>query len=378
MTRAPILLGIAIATIGGHVSTAQSPAVQQLYQKAHADQEAGRGEEAVADYRELLRLDPSISAAYNNLGRLYYNLGRFPEAVATLRQGLAIDPTLAPAKVMLGAAYLRLAQPKEALSPVEEGVRALPNDRFARLTLVRVLLSLKRPTDAVTQLNTLLAADPKDQEAWYLLGKVHLELSQQAFTEVQTIDPNTSLAHELDGEIMESMQNTPGAVAAYKQALAASPDDATALEHLANVYWSTGDWSHASEQLRTVVSKQPGNCVAHWKLADSLDELGEAPDAGLAEVNQALKLCPALPQAHAERARLLLRVNKPSEALPDLQIAEKSAPDEPSLQQLYAQAYRALGDPERAALAQRRFQQLEAREHELKEHHVTDVVRSNQ
>ncbi len=378
MTRAPILLGLAMALIDARICTAQSPAVQQLYQKAHTDQEAGKDDQAIADYRELLRLDPSIAAAYNNLGRLLFNLGRFPEAITTLRQGLVIDPTLAPANVMLGAAYFRLGQAQDALAPLQAGVEALPRDRFARLTLARVLLSLKRPPDAVVQLNALLASDPKDQEAWYLLGKVHLELSQQAFTQVQDIDPNTPLAHELAGEIMESMQNTPGAVDAYKQALAAAPDDPGALDHLANVYWSTGDWAHARQVFAILVAKQPGNCVAHWKLANSLDELGEAPESGMAEVDRALELCPALPQAHAERARLLLRMKQPAKALPDLQVAEQAVPDEPSLQQMFAQAYRALGDQGRARAAEQRFQQLEAAEHDAKERHKARVVQANQ
>ncbi len=378
MTRPYALLGLAIALMAGYVCAAQSPAVQQLYQKAHDDQEAGKDDRAVADYRELLRIDPSVAQAYNNLGRLYYNLGRFPEAVTTLKKGLAIAPEMAPANVMLGAALFQLGKPEDALAPIEIGLRALPNDRFARITLARVLISMKRPADAVVQLNAILATEPKDQEAWYVLGKLHLELSQEAFSKVQQIDANTPLAHELAGEIMESMQNTAGAIDAYKQATAAAPGDVGALNRLANVYWSTGDWLHARQELTALLAKQPGNCTAHWKLANSLDELGESPEAGMAELNRALDLCPELPQAHAERARLLLRTGKAAEALPDLRIAEQAAPDEPSVQQLFAQAYRALGDQPRANAANQRFQQLEAAEHAAKERHAARVFQSNQ
>ena len=377
MTRSLLLLCAAIASMGGRVCLAQSQAVQQLYEKARSDQAAGKDERAVADYRELLRLDPSVAPAYNNLGRLLYNLGRFPEVVTILRQGLAIEPNMAPAKIMLGAAYFQLGRPDEALSPLETGVKALPADRFAHITLARVLLDLKRPADAVVQLNAILKNDPKDQEAWYVLGKVHLELSQQAFTQVQAIDADTPLAHELAGEIMESMQNTPGAVDAYKQAIAASPQDVSALDHLANLYWSTGDWAHAREQFVALLAKQPGNCIARWKLADSLDELGEPPEVGMAELNRALESCPAIPQAHAERARLLLRTSKPAEALRDLEIAEKAAPDESSLQRLFAQAYRALGDRQHALAADQRFQELEAAQHAAKEQHAARVAKSN-
>lgn len=379
MLRSLLYLGLALVLTKSTVCPAQSPAVQQLYQKAHADQEAGKQEAAVADYRELLRLDSSIAPAYNNLGRLLYNMGRFSEAATTLRQGLVIDPTMAPANVMLGAAYLQLGQATEALAPLQAGVQALPADRFARITLARVLLGLNRPDDAVIHLNAMIAGNPKDQEAWYLLGKVHLQLSQQAFTQVQSIDMHTPLANELAGEIMESMQNTPGAVAAYKEAIqAANSEDNTPLQHLANLYWSTGDWENARQQYISLLAREPGNCIAHWRLANSLDELGEAPASGLKEVNLALDQCPSLVQARAERARLLIRSGQPKQALPDLEAAQRQAPDEPSVQQLLAQAYRALGDRARADAANQAYLQLEQKLHSAKEAHAKTVIQANQ
>ncbi len=416
----------AFAVAGGVSGRAQSPAVQQLYQKAHADQEAGRPEQAVVDYQELLRLDPSIAAAYNNLGRLLYNLSRFSDAAATLQKGLALDSSLVPAKIVLGASYLQLGQLQQALELLEAGVQALPADRFARITLARVLLGLNRPGEAAVQLEAITSSDSKDQEAWYLLGKVHLDLSREAFTRVQTIDPNTPLSHVMEGEIMESMQNTPGAVAAYKQAIAVgnaasstagnavgadaagavgSPadggEDAGALQHLASLYWSTGDWTHAREQYTVLLQHHPRDCVARWHLAKSMTELGEPVETGLRELNTALAQCPVLAEAHAERARLLLRAGSnggaragagsgagsssrgsatanAEAALQDLLAAEKAAPGEPSVQQLLARCYRVLGEPAKSEAANRRFEQLQQLQHQAAERHASSVIQANQ
>jgi len=277
---------------------------------------------------------------------------------------------MVPAEVMLGASYFKLGRFSDALPPLEVGARAMPDDRFARVTLAQTLLGLHRVREAIAQLNLVIEKNPKDQEAWYLLGKLHLELSQEAFEQVQTIDPAAPLAHQLAGEVMESMQNTPGAVDAYKRAIAAAPEDLGALEHLADLYWRTGDWANARETYRTLLNKQPRNGAAHWRLADTMDESGDPPAAGLEEVNTALTLCPSLVQAHAERARLLLRLGKPAEALPDLEIAEQAAPNETSVQRLLAQAYRALGDRARADAANQRFLQLQQAQHEEKERHA--------
>ena len=355
-----------------------SPAVQALYEKARAAQAANDEPAAIRDYEQMLKLAPDLAPAYNNLGRLLYNQGRFREAVEVIRRGLAVNPAMPQASVVLGASLLQLGRPADAVAPLEAGVGALPGDRFAHISLARAEMALDHPEQAMPQVDAILQVDAKDQEAWYLLGKLHLELSQRAFARVQQIGGNTALAHVLEGEIMESLENTPGAVDAYKQAIAAAPGDAGALEHLANLYWSTGDWAHAREQLTALLEKQPGSCTARWKLANSLDELGEPPASGLHELDLALSQCPGLPQAHAERARLLLREGKPALALDDLRIAEKAAPDEPSVQQLFSQTYRALGDREHADAANRRFQQLEAAERAAKERHAASVVRSNQ
>jgi tetratricopeptide (TPR) repeat protein len=379
----PVLLLLISCTLlpsGGSSLVAQetvSPEVQALYEHAQAAQAANSPETAISDYRHILKLAPNLPQAYNNLGRLYFNLGRYGEAAAVLKQGLTVAPEMHGAQIMLGASLLELGQATNAIPPLEAGVQAMPADRFARMTLVHALIGANRPQEALPQLDALLKADPRDQEAWYTLGKLHLQLSEQALSQVQAIDPNTPLAHELAGEVMESMQNTPGAVSEYKQAIAAAPDNVGALQHLADLYWSTGDWPHARDGYQALLLRQPGNCMAHWRLSNALDELGDATQAALGEVNKALDGCPALAEAHAERARLLLRTGKPSEALTDLKLAEAAAPDEPSVQRLLAQAYRALGDQGKAEQANQRFQQLDQEQHAAKERHAASVVQAN-
>lgn len=360
---------------GPALVAAQSPEVQTLYAQAQAATAANRSDQAIQDYRRILRLDPTIAPAYNNLGRLLFNLGRFSEAVPVLTKGLELAPEMHPAQIMLGASLFQLQQPEKALAPLQAGVAAMPADRFARITLARTLIALNRPADAITELDALLAADKKDQEAWYLLGKLHLQLSQQALAEVQRIDPNSTLALEMNGEIMESMQNTSGAVDAYKQAIAAAPGNPTPLQHLADLYFHTGDWQHARESFQSLLAKEPDDCFNHWKLGTALDELTDTTIA-LAEINKALEQCPKLPQAHAERARLLLRAGKPADALPDLQTAEKAAPDEASVQRLLAQTYRALGNKPAADAANQRFLALEQQARQQQEQKATRVLQN--
>lgn len=380
LRRTALVLTPACVFLSAWLAGAQevSPEVQTLYNQARQAQAADHALQAVAEYQHILQLAPDLAPAYNNLGRLLYNLGRYPEAVTVLTKGLTLQPSMFPAQVMLGASYYELGQYANALKPLQEGAEGMPTDRFASITLARTLIALHRPQEALKPLNAILATDPKDQEAWYLVGKLDLALSRQAFAEVQSINGSSPLAHQLEGEIMESMGNTSGAVAAYKQALEAAPKDPQALLHLADAYWHTGDWAKARLGYLDLLSEQPGNCSAHWKLANSMDELGEEPDHAIAELNVALKQCPDLPQAYAERGRALLRSGKAADAVADLKLAAAAAPDEPSVQQLLARAYRSLGDKTSADAADARFLALQKALHEAQEHHASAVLQANQ
>lgn len=357
---------------------AQSAAVQQLYQQAHEAQDAGNPEKAIAIYRELIHQDPSIAAAYNNLGRLLFNLNRFSEAAKVLQQGLALNPDMAPAQVMLGASYLQLNEPAKAIGPLQRGVKALPDDRFARENLVQALMRADRTAEAVAELQRMVAADPRDQKSWYQLGKLELKLSEEAFARMRSIDENSALSHQLSGEIMESMQNNPGAIAEYKQALTVDPNDADAMYRLANVYWTTGDAANAAPALTKYLEKRPGDCNAEWKLANTMAKLGGDANEIMAHASAAEKACPDLPQARVERARALLQQKKPDLALLDLNVAAQKAPEDPSVQFLLARAYRALGKEADATTAMARFKELDKAQHDAQEKHAATVLSANQ
>lgn len=375
------IVAVALLACSAQPAFAQdaTPEVQQLYAEAQQAQRDNNLAVAEQRYKHILELAPNVGPAYNNLGRIYFNQERYSQAIAILTRGLAIAPDMAPAQVMLGASLLQTGDAPAAVPHLQTAVTALPDDRFARVTLVQALIASNHSEEALPHLQAMLRTDPKDQEAWYLSGKIHLQLAQADLAQVQAIDSKTPLAQIMAGEIMESMQNTPGAVTAYKEAVAAQGDgNNDALQHLAHLYWSTGDWSNAKTQYAALLTREPGNCIARWRGAESRLELNEASPDVLTDLDTALTQCPNLAQAHADRARLLLRSGKAQEALKDLKTAEAQAPDEPSVQQLLAQTYRALGDRAMAEAANRRFADLQQRMHQAAEEHATTVIRANQ
>jgi tetratricopeptide (TPR) repeat protein len=325
-------------------SSAVSPEVQQLYSEARAAQAQGDISTAIEKYQAMIRLAPRLAPVYNNLGLLYYNQHDYSHAAAILEQGLRIDPHMTSASALLGTCLFAMGEYQKARAPLEDALRGNPQDNQVELLLVRTLVQLNENSEAMQHLQSLTARDPKNQEAWYLLGKLYLQLSQQALAKVSEINPDSVLSHEISGEIMEGMKNYEGALIEFNKAVQDDPNYSGVHEHLGNVYWEMGKWDAARSAFLDELQHNPADCTARWKAANCLLEQHSSPDSALTELNQAIEQCGSLTQAKVDRARALIQLGRPSEALPDLLAAEKDSPDEPSIHFLLAAVYRAQHD----------------------------------
>jgi tetratricopeptide (TPR) repeat protein len=334
--------------------------VQELYSEAKAAEAQGDTAGAVAKYKSILEISPRLGAAYNNLGSLYVRQRDYPDAIAILEKGLKVDPKMTSAVALLGISYYEMGDDSRARPRLEAALRANPKDSNLELLLGECLDRLGEPNAAVTHFQSIVRREPKNQDAWYQLGKVHMQLSEEALTRLQEIDPNSVLVHEVSGEIMESMNNYDGAILEYKKAVEMAPQSPGTHYKLGSAYWSISQWDAATKEFQAELANDPRNCMAQWKLGDIvLQQHGDAENA-LEEVNKALAICPSLTDAQSDRALALLRLNRPADALPDLTAVEKATPNDPTVHYLLGQAYRSLGRTQEAQAELQLFSKLEA------------------
>lgn len=330
-----------------------TPEVQQLYAQARAAQQRGDNDAAIAKYRAMVKLAPHLAAAYNNLGMLYFDQHDYPHASETLERGLKLNPDMSTASAMLGMSYYELGMFEKAEPLIRAALKASPNDNDTEMMLAHLLIKLGKYDESTRTLNQFLSRNPKDQEAWYLLGKTYLQMSEDALKKINEIDPDSVVAHEIAGEIDESMHNYDSALVEYKKAIDMAPRQPGTHMHMANAYWLIGKWQSAQTEFKAELAIDPNNCTARWKLANSMLEANDSNDEALSQLNQSIDRCPALMQARVDRARALIRLGKHSDAFPDLAMAEKDSPGEPSIHFLLASVYRAEG---KSAEAQQEMQ----------------------
>ncbi len=336
-----------------------TPQVQQLYAQARAAQQHGDSAEAIEKYRAMIKLAPHLAAAYNNLGMLYFNDHDYAHAAEVLNRGLELHANMPTASAMLGMSYFQLGQDGKAEPLLRAALRVNPTDDTVEMMLARILINLRKYDEAASRLNHFLERNPKDQDGWYLLGRTYLELSENSLKKINEIDPDSVVAHEIAGEIDESMHNYDVALVEYKKAIDLAPRKPGTHMHMANAYWLTGKWESAEEEFKAELLNDPNNCTARWKLANATLEANDSSEDALTELNRSIERCPALMQARVDRARALIRLGKQADALPDLLMAEKDSPTEPTIHFLLGAVYRAQGKTAEAQQEMRTYGQLQ-------------------
>jgi tetratricopeptide (TPR) repeat protein len=341
------------------VPFAVAQSVEDLYAEAKAAQARNDLNSAIAKYQQILRVAPRLAPAYNNLGMLYFRQREFGKAAEILEQGLKVDPSMQSASALLGLALYESGDYVKARPRLEAAVRANPNDNNARLFLVKDLTQLGDADAAANELQQLAKRQPDNQEVWYMLSKVYMKLSENAMAKINAIDPNSVLALQLSGEMMEAMNNYEGAVVQLKKAVDMAPQKPGSHYKLGEAYWGLSQWDSAATEYQSELAVDSGNCRAHWRLGSVLNQKGGDPQQALHELDQSLTLCPNLAEAHADRARSLVTLGRNADAVPDLQAAIKADPVEPRNHFLLAKAYRAIGRANDAQTEMQTFAKLE-------------------
>jgi len=322
--------------------------VEQLYAQAIAAKRTGDLKTAVEKYLAILKLDPQLAPAYNNLGLLYFQQNEYGRAIQSFEEGLRVDPKMTTALVPLGTAYFQIGQFEKSREVLDRAVTLNLTDETAQLYRARSLFALGQKEAGSQALQKLLQTSPNNVDALYTLGQMYMKLAQETLKRLQTQAPNSYLTNLVSGQVLENMENYDGALIQYRKALEKEPAFKGAHYNIGNVYWLEGKWDQAIAELNSELTTDPYNCLAHWKISNSLINLNQKPEEALSHVKQAIETCPDLAQAHLDLGRLLAGKADYSGAVTEYRRVVELNPEEASVHFLLATAYRRLGKQEAA------------------------------
>ena len=232
-------------------------------QRAKTMMEAGRYEEAIPVYKELLAAMPGNPGMQLNLGLAEHMSGHEKEAVPVFEAVLRTQPHLMPALLSLGAAKLALNQPEQAITPLRKAVAAEPDNRDARGMLADALNGAGEFDQAGEQYRKLTDLAPDDPRVWYGLGMTYQSMSANAFERLRKLAPDSPFVAALIADTRVQRHQYRSAFFFYSEASKQLPALHGVHAALAEVYRKTGhpDWGAAEDSEERALA--PADCAAH-------------------------------------------------------------------------------------------------------------------
>jgi len=270
----PGLALLLVAFLSAPVAAAPPPEdARGALARAVALHQAGNLEGAVAAYRESLALAPSVEAR-SNLGAALAALGRYQEAIEAYRGALAMAPGDGRIRYNLALACYKSEDLVRAAEELDALHDAQPQDLRATLLLADCRLRLGELGRVVELLRPVVDADPQNQAALYMLGMALLSDGRveegQPLVDRLLRGEDSAEGHYLLGWMAFSAGDVAKAVRDLSRALELDPRLPSLRSHYARALLYTGDVDGAIQAFRESLAESPNDFDANYYLAGIL------------------------------------------------------------------------------------------------------------
>jgi tetratricopeptide (TPR) repeat protein len=153
---------------------------------AEAFESQGSTNQAIGEYREVLKLDPQRVSVHYRIGRTL--LARWQlnhagddreQAVHEFEQELQVDPSNANAMYELAEIHRQQNELDQAQQFFSSALKYYPDFEEAQVGLATTLMAQQKPDQALPHLQKAVTLDAEDEVAWYRLSQVNRALGNK-------------------------------------------------------------------------------------------------------------------------------------------------------------------------------------------------------
>jgi tetratricopeptide (TPR) repeat protein len=319
-------------TIASPIARAQEdvPEVARgLMEDAERARESNRIDDAVAKYRRVIEVAPSLASAYVNLGALYFKQGKVAEAYDTFVRGAAAAPADRTLLSNAAAVAQQLGKSTDALKYVDEAIAKTPRDAGLYSLRATILRSLNRNDDALAAITQATQLAPDDAKYQFTLGNTLVPLGRRndaiaAYRKAADLDHTFVRAYFNLGAVLFDAGRYDEALDAYRMALAPIDQafanhqpveavNARAYANLGAIYLKQQKWSEAIDAYQKAASLDD-NTAAHYNLGFLFFTTGKI-DRSQLEYRKALAGDPSLPLAYLHLGTIAFKSAKYDDAI---------------------------------------------------------------
>lgn len=315
--------------------------LDDLLRQASDAARAGRADDAIHLYKEILSAQPKLADAWLDLGTAYYASRRYSEAISALKNALAVTPDLAAAWVFLGLSEFEAKDYKNAYIHLDRGggmnwQGSAEAQKMASYTLAQ-LRNLNTDFDAaITVLKPEIRRAQLTEPMTVVLGMALLRIPLL----IDQVDPASrdllrkagrTAAFMYSEKYNEAFQSFEALVKEYPRVPFLHYAYASALETFSR-------FDEAEAQLRQEIQIDRGRSLPYMRLAAISLKL-HRPDTALPDAQRAVEVDPQAAGAHELLGRALLDLGKVEPAVKELEMAARLAPNYPEVHFHLARAY---------------------------------------
>jgi protein O-mannosyl-transferase len=245
--------------------------------------QSGRTDEAIAHYRKALEINPNYVETHNNIGILLAQSGRTDEAITHYRKALEINPNYAEAHFNLGNLLANSGRTDEAITHFLKALDINPNLAKIHNNLGNLLANSGHTNEAIAHYRKALESNPNYTEAYNNLGNLLSETGRMdeaiaCYKKALEINPNYTEAHYNFGNALLQIGRTDEAIACYQKILEIKPDDISTLNNLAHAFVQNGQLTDAIPLLQKAfaLAKAAGDEAQARGIAGNLKMLNQA------------------------------------------------------------------------------------------------------
>lgn len=275
-------------------------------QDSHA---AGRLDEAIALYEQVLAREPRNGRASYLLGIALFQAGRPEKSIRFLKAAATISPDALEIQRDLGLVLLRLRHYGDAEAAFAQALRLDPSNPQFLVNRGIALRNLGRAAEAADCHRAALQRQPGFAEAHHHLGNALLAQGLAAdalasFRRATALKPGLGEAWQGTGQALLDLGETAAAIAALDEAARLTPGSPDIRRALGLALLRGGKAGTALEALSAALAIAPRNAAALAARGAVLEQL-ERHDEALAAYAEALRADPAHVDALLGQAGLL-------------------------------------------------------------------------
>jgi tetratricopeptide (TPR) repeat protein len=306
---------------------------QSLYGLGVIAYQAAAYETAARMLQRAVAASGAVAAYRAALGAALHAVGKLDEALAEYRHALTLEPEDETTHFRLGNLLVDQGKPQEARAAYEKALSLKPDYAEAHNNLAVLLREEGRLEEATLHCKQALALKPEYAEAHTNMGNVLADQgrSDEAIAHHRraiTLNPNAVDAHINLGHVLRGQGKFEEARINLQQALALRPDSAEAQNNLGSVFEDQGQLEEACIHFRRAIVLQPSYVEAHNNLGNVFRKQAQYTEARHS-YDQALALRPGYVEALWNRSLLELLLGNYPEGWRDYEVRSRRTSHRP-------------------------------------------------